>query len=145
MENSVVVQSLSRVQLFVIPWTAARQAPLCFTISWNLFTFMSIESVMLYNHLILCAPFSFCLQSFPAWGSFPISLLCISGGQSFGISASASVRPMNIRENSIEDPQKTKYRVAVWPNNPTPEHTPRQNYNSKRYMNPNVHSSTIHS
>ena len=50
----VIVQSLSCVQLFVTPWTAARQASLSFTLSWSLFKFMSIESMMLSNHLILC-------------------------------------------------------------------------------------------
>ena len=44
------------VWLFVIWWTAARQASLSFTISWNLLKFMSIQSVMLCNHLILCHP-----------------------------------------------------------------------------------------
>ena len=52
----VVVQSLSRVWLFATPWTAARQASLSLTISRNLLKFMSIESVMPYNYLILCHP-----------------------------------------------------------------------------------------
>ena len=52
----LVVQLLSRVQLFVTSWTAARQASLSFTISWSLFKLMSIESVMSSNHLILCRP-----------------------------------------------------------------------------------------
>ena len=52
----IVVQLLSRVQLFVTPWTAALQASLSSTISWSLLTFMSIELVMLYNRLILCCP-----------------------------------------------------------------------------------------
>ena len=47
------VQLLSHVQLFAIPRTAARQASLSFTVSWSLLKFMSIESVMLSNHLIL--------------------------------------------------------------------------------------------
>jgi len=51
-----VVQSLSRVQLFLIPWTIARQASLSITISWSLLKFMSIESVMPSNHLTLCDP-----------------------------------------------------------------------------------------
>ena len=42
-------------------------------------------------------PFSFCLQSFPVSGSFPVSRLFESGGQSIGTSASASVLPMNIQ------------------------------------------------
>ena len=52
----IVVQSLHRVQLFVIPWTAACQAFLSFTISWSLLKLMSIESVVPSNHLILCRP-----------------------------------------------------------------------------------------
>ena len=61
-----VVQSLSRVQLFATPWTAARQASLSFTISQSLLKLRSIESVMLSNYLMLCQLFSFCLSSFPA-------------------------------------------------------------------------------
>ena len=75
------VQSLSRVQLFSTPWTAARQASLSITNSRSLPKFMSIESVMPSNHLILCRPFS-CPQSFPASGSFQMSQLFASGGQS---------------------------------------------------------------
>ena len=51
-----VFQLLSGVQLFATPWTAAHQASLSFTISWNLFKLMSIETVMTSNHLILCCP-----------------------------------------------------------------------------------------
>ena len=43
-------------------------------------------------------PFSFCLQFFPASGSFPMSRLFASGGQSIGVSASVSVLPMNIQD-----------------------------------------------
>ena len=58
----------------------------------------SIESVMLPNHFILCAPpFSVWLQSFPVSGTFPVSQLFASGGQSVGALASASVLPMNIQ------------------------------------------------
>ena len=53
---SLAVQSLSCVQLFATPWTAARQTFLSFTISWSLLKLMSIESVMSSNHLILCRP-----------------------------------------------------------------------------------------
>ena len=49
-----VVQLLSHVQLFVTLWTIACQAPLSFTLSWSLLKFMSVESVMLSNHLVLC-------------------------------------------------------------------------------------------
>ena len=52
----VVVQWLSCVEPFVTPWTAAHQASLSFTISWGWLRCMSIELVMLTNHLILCNP-----------------------------------------------------------------------------------------
>ena len=61
----VVVQSLSRVQLFEIPWTAAHQAHLSFTISQNVLKFTSIESVMPSNHLILCCPLLLLPSIFP--------------------------------------------------------------------------------
>ena len=54
--HSVSVQLLSRVQLFVTPWTAARQASLSITNSRSLLKLISIESVMPSNHLILCHP-----------------------------------------------------------------------------------------
>ena len=60
-----VVQLLSHVQLFVTPWTAACQACLNFTISWSLLKFMSIELLMLSNHLILCCPLLFLPSVFP--------------------------------------------------------------------------------
>ena len=96
----IVVQSLSRVWLFATPWTAASQASLSFTIFWSLLKFMSIESVMLSNHLTISSsivPFSFCLQYFPASGSFPMSRLCSSGGQIIGVSVLASVLPVNVQ------------------------------------------------
>ena len=61
----VVVQSLSHVWLFPAPWTAACQASLSFTISQSLLKFMSIESVMLSNHLILCHPLLLLPSLFP--------------------------------------------------------------------------------
>ena len=89
------VQLLIRVQLFATPWTAAHQASLSITNSWSL--------------LKLCAPSQWChpaisssvilfsshLQSFPASGSFHMSQFLASDGQSIGVSASASVLPMN--------------------------------------------------
>ena len=94
----VVVQLFSHVPLFATPWTAAHQASLSFTISWSLLRLMSIESVMPSNHLILVVPFSSCLQSFPTSGSFQMSQFFTSDGQSLGVSASASVLPMNIQD-----------------------------------------------
>ena len=69
-----------------------------FTISWSLLKLMSIELVMPSNHLILCHPFSSCLQSFLASGSFLTSHLFQWGGQTIGASASASVLPMNTQD-----------------------------------------------
>ena len=60
------VQSLSHVQLFVIPWTAACQASPSITNSWSLLKLMSIESVMPSNHLILCCPLLFLPSIFPS-------------------------------------------------------------------------------
>ena len=53
---AVAVQSLSCVRLFATPWTAAYQASLSFTVSQILLKLMSIESVMLSNHLISYCP-----------------------------------------------------------------------------------------
>ena len=69
----VFVQLLSCVQLFVTPWTAARQASMSFTISWSLLKLMSTESAMLSNHLILCLPLFSCPQSFPG-SVFPMNI-----------------------------------------------------------------------
>ena len=77
----VAVQSLSCVRLFATLWIAAHHAPLFSTVSRSLFKFMSIELMMLSNHLILCWPLSFGLQSFLASRSFPMSWLFKWGGQ----------------------------------------------------------------
>ena len=66
MTTLVAVQSLSRVRLFATRWTAARQASLSITNSWNLLKLMSIESVMPSNHLILCRPLLLLPSVFPS-------------------------------------------------------------------------------
>ena len=90
----IVVQLLSCVWLFVIPWTAALQASPSFTTSWSLPKLMSTELVIpsISSSVI---PFSCYLQSFPASESFLMSWLFALGGRSIGASASASVLPMN--------------------------------------------------
>ena len=93
-----VIQSLSRIWLFVIPWTAAHQASLSFTISWSLLKLMSIESVMPSNHLILCHPLLLLPSIFPSIRVFSNESALTSGGQSIGASASTSVIPMNIQD-----------------------------------------------
>ena len=90
-----VFQSFSHVRFFVTPRTAAHQASLSITISWSLLKLMSIESVMPSSHRILCCPLLLLPSVFPASGSFLMSQLFTSGGQSIG--ASASVLSMNIQ------------------------------------------------
>ena len=94
------VQSLSRVQLFVAPWTAACQASLSITNFQSLLRLMSIELVMPSNQPILCCRFSSCLQSFPVSGSLLMSQFFASDGQNIGVSASTSVLPMNTQDSS---------------------------------------------
>ena len=66
MQEFSSVQSLSCVQLFATPWTAARQASLSITNSWSLLKLMSIESVMPSNHLTLCHLLLLPLSIFPS-------------------------------------------------------------------------------
>ena len=91
------VQLLSHVRLFAIPWTATCQASLSITnfqacsnsCPWSRWCHPTISSSVI--------PFSSCHQSFQASGSFPMSQLFASGGQSIAASVSASVLPMNIQ------------------------------------------------
>ena len=88
------VQSLSRVQLFATPWTAARQASLSITNSQSLFKLMFIESVMLYNHLIHCCPLLLPPSIFPSIRIFSNeSALCIRWPNYW--SFSFSINPSN--------------------------------------------------
>ena len=94
---SVQFSSLRYVQLSVTPQTEASQASLSINNSQILLKLMSIELVTLSNHLILCHPLL--LPSIiPTIGSFPMSQFFASGGQSIGVSALASVLPMNIQD-----------------------------------------------
>ena len=89
------VQSLSRVRLFATPWIAARQASLSIINSRSLLKLMSVESVMPSSHLILCRPLLLLPPIPPASESFPMSQHFAWGGQSTGVSASASFLPKN--------------------------------------------------
>ena len=91
------VQLLSHIQLFVTPWTAAHQDSLSITNSLNLLKLTSIETVMTSNYLILCHPLLLLPSIFSASGSFPMSWFFALGGQNIGVSASASVLPMNMQ------------------------------------------------
>ena len=92
------VQSLCHAQLFVTPWTAARQTSLSIINSQRLLKLMFIESVMPFNLSSSVVPLSSCLQSFSASGCFPRSQFFASGGQSIGVSSSGSVLSMNIQD-----------------------------------------------
>ena len=94
----VAVQPFSHVRLSAIPWAAACQASLSFTVSWSLLKLMSIDSVMPSNLSSSVVPISSCLQSLPASGYFPVSQFVTSGGQSIGASSAESVLPMNIQD-----------------------------------------------
>ena len=92
------VQLLTCVRLFATPWTAERQAFLSITNSQSLLILMSMSWWCHPTISSSVVPFSSRLQSFPASGSFQMSLLFTSGGQSIGVSASTSVLPMNIQD-----------------------------------------------
>ena len=86
------VQLISRVRLFATPWTTAHQASLPITTSQSHPNPFPLSQ---WRHPTISSSLSSCSQSFPASGSFQMSQLCASGGQSIGVSASASVLPMN--------------------------------------------------
>ena len=91
----VVVQLPGHVQLFMTPWTAACQAFLSLSVSQSLPKFMSVESVMPSNHLILFHHLHLLSSMFPSISVFSNeSLVCI-GCQSIG--ASATVLPKSIQ------------------------------------------------
>ena len=96
--SSQSVQLLSRVRLFVTPWTTARQASLSITNSHSLPNSFPLSR---WCHLTISSsviPFSSCLQSFPTPGSFKMRQFFASGGQNIGVSASTSVLPMNTQD-----------------------------------------------
>ena len=81
--TTVVVQTLSHVQLFATPWSAALLASLPITNSWNMLKFISIESVMPSNHLMLCHSLLLLPSIFRSIRVFSNEWLLISGGQVF--------------------------------------------------------------
>ena len=92
-ENVHLVQSLSCVWLL-----PACQVSLSITNLLSLLKLMSVELVMPSNHLILCHLLFWLPSMFPSIRVFSEDLLFVSGGQSIGASASASVLPMNIQD-----------------------------------------------
>ena len=92
------VQLLNRVQIFVTPWTAARQLPCPSPTPGAYSNSLSIESVMPSNHLILCRPLLLLPSIFPSISVCPMSQFFASGGQSVGVSVSTSVLSMNTQD-----------------------------------------------
>ena len=82
----------------VTPWTAACQTSLSITNSQSSLKLTSVESVMSSNHLLLCCSLPLPPSVFPTSGSFQMSQLFASGGQTIGVSASTSVLPMNTQD-----------------------------------------------
>ena len=93
----VVVQSFSRVWLFVTLWTAARQASLSFTISRRCSNSCPLSQWCHPTISSSVVPFSSCPQSFPSSGPFQRSQFLASGGQTTGVASSVSVLPMNFQ------------------------------------------------
>ena len=84
-------QSLSHARLFATPWTVAHQASRSITYSWSLLKLMSIESVMPFNHLILCRPLLRLPSIFPSIRVFSNeSVLCIRWPKYWSFSSNIS-------------------------------------------------------
>ena len=106
------VQSLSCVQLFVTPWTAALQASLSITNSQSLLKLMSIKSVMPSNHLVLCRPLLLPPSVFPSIRIFSSeSVLCIRLPKYW--SFSFSISPSNEYSGLISFRMDWLYLLAV--------------------------------
>ena len=92
-----LVQSLSRLWLFATPWTAAHHSS-CLSLPPRAHSNSCLLSQWCHPTISFSVTrFSSCPQSFPASGSFPVSQLFTSGGQSIGAPASTTVLPMNIQ------------------------------------------------
>ena len=107
----VLVQSLSRVQLFVTPWTAARQASLSFTISWSLLNLMSIESVMLSNH---CYDVSVSLYMYIVCVHLPLGAKMPTGDLRLGSSQSTSPSAESLIQSSSTNVPKLQFISLIF-------------------------------
>ena len=110
-----VVQLLSHVQLFATPWAAALQALLSFPISRSLLKFMSIESVMPSNHLILCHGLFLLPSIFPSIRVFPNeSALHIRWPEYWSFSFSISPSNSKPLHSCYENPTKSMKRQQAF-------------------------------
>ena len=108
------VQSLNHVWLFATPWTAARQASLSFTDCRSLLKLMCIELVMPSDHLILCCPLLLLPSIFPSIRAFSNVSVLLIRWPNIGVSASASVLPMNIQDWFPLGWTGTSYEMLGW-------------------------------
>ena len=117
------VQSLSRAQLFVTPWTAARQASLSITNSRSLLKLMSIESVMSSNHLILCHPLLLLPSIFPSIRYSQLASLSLGKWKMtqvpVGASLEESTMPSTFQTSSSDYCLKSSIKQG-WPSPSTP-------------------------
>ena len=141
LSSVLLVQSLSCVQLFATPWIRARQASLSITNSQNSPKLICIKSVMPSSHLILCHPILLLPPVPPASESFPMSQLFTWGGQSTGVSASASDQiSYSVVSNSLRPHESQHARP------PCPTPTPGVHSDSRpssQWCHPAISSSVI--
>ena len=102
--------------LSVTPWTVTRQFALSLSISWACSNSCPLIQWCHPTVSSSVAPFSSCLQSFPASGSFPMSWLFTSGGQSSGASASASGLSRVLSSTTIQKHQFFGAQTFLWSN-----------------------------
>ena len=109
----VAVQLLSHVRLFVTSWTAAHQASLSFTTSWSLLRFMSIEWVMLFNHLILCFSLLLLLSVFTSINVFSNELAFHIKGPNYW-SFSLSISPIFVMWHLVKKKSYLLFYNFYW-------------------------------
>ena len=132
------VQSLSHVQLFLTPWTAACQASPSVTNSWSLLKLMSIESVMPSKHLILCCPLLLPHSIFPSIRVLSNeSLLCIRWPKCW--SFSFNISPTNEYSLTGLISLQSKGLSRVFPNTKVQKH---QFFSAQLSLWSNSHSHT---
>ena len=123
--NKVVVQLLSRVQLFATPWTAAHQTPLSPGVFAQTHVHWVDDAIQLSRPLL--PPFSSCPQSFPASGSFPMKSALHSSVQSVTLSCLTLCNPMDRSmpgfpvlhqlQGSIRWPKYWSFNFSISPSN----------------------------
>ena len=121
------VQLLSHVRLFATPWTAARQASLSITNSQSLSRLMSLSQWCRPAISSSAVPFSSCLQSFPASGSFPTSQLFIMGKTALCSRGNQSFHPSSPHQDKKQEGNRfSRFLFQVTEPNPPPLTPPTQ-------------------